>query len=76
MGGPEGGQKEKPARTLVYHLLDGARGVDFHRKEIIKAVNLRCFFGKLLPERVREVVRGISRLYAVWIWQVMRRMAI
>lgn len=57
--------KEKPGRTLVNHLLYGARRVDFHRKEIIKAVNLRCFFGELLPERIREVVRGISRLYAV-----------
>jgi hypothetical protein len=59
------GKKEKPARTLVDHLLDGARRVDFHGEKIIKAVNLRCFFGEFLPERIREIVRGVSRLYAV-----------
>ena len=52
-------KEEKPARTLVHHLLDGARRVDFHREEIIKAVNLRCFLRELLPERIREIVRGI-----------------
>ena len=58
-------KKEKQARTLVDHLLDGARWVDFHREEIIKAVNLRRFFGEFLPERIRKIVRGVSRLYVV-----------
>ena len=61
--GPEGEGRKKTARTLVDHLLDGARRVDFHREEIIEAVNLRCFLGEFLPERIREIVCGVGRLY-------------
>ena len=37
-------------QTLIYHLLDGARRVDLHRKEVFKAVYFCCFFGELLSE--------------------------
>jgi hypothetical protein len=36
--------------TLIDHLLDGARRVNLHRKEVVKAVYFRRFFGELLPE--------------------------
>jgi hypothetical protein len=37
-------------QTLIDHLLDGARRVDLHRKEVLKAVYFCCFFGELLSE--------------------------
>ncbi len=37
-------------QTLIDHLLDGARRVDLHGKEVFKAVYFRCFFGELLSE--------------------------
>lgn len=43
--------REKGAmQTLIDHLLDGARRVDLHRKEVFKPVYFCCFFGELLSE--------------------------
>ena len=49
-------------QTLIDHLLDRARRVDLHRKEVVKAVYFCRFFRELLPECIREVVCGIGRL--------------
>jgi len=42
--------KKGAMQTLIDHLLDGARWVDLHRKEVFKAVYFCCFFGELLSE--------------------------
>ena len=52
-------------QTLIDHLLDRARRVDLHRKEVVKAVYFCRFFRELLPECIREVVCGIGRLCEV-----------
>ena len=49
-------------QTLIDHLLDRARRVDLHRKEVVKAVYFCRFFREFLPECIREVVCGIGRL--------------
>ena len=37
-------------QTLIDHLLDGARRVDLHRREVFKPVYFCRFFGELLSE--------------------------
>ena len=48
--------------ALLNHLLNGARRVDFHGKQVVEPVHFCCVLGKLLAERIREVVRRISGL--------------
>lgn len=48
--------------TLFDHLLDGARGVDFHGKQVVKPVDLGRVLGELLTKSVGEVVSRVRRL--------------
>ena len=48
--------------ALLDHLLNGARRVDFHGEQVVEPVHFCCILGKLLAERIREVVRRIGGL--------------
>ena len=50
--GKGSGTKPKRKRTLVDHLLDRTRRVDFHGIEVLEPVHFRRLFGELLSERV------------------------
>ena len=49
-------------RTLLDHLLDRARRVDLHRKEVVEAIDFRRLLGELLAKRVGQIVCWIRRL--------------
>lgn len=51
--------------TLLYHLLNGTRWIDLHREKVIKAINFRSIFRKLLTEGIREIVSWIRGLRVV-----------
>lgn len=51
-----------PKRTLFDHLLNCTRRVDLHSEQIVKPVDLRRILGKLLPKRIRQIVRWIGGL--------------
>ena len=44
--------ERKRNNTLLDHLLDRARMVDLHRKEVVEAIDLGRLLGELLAKRI------------------------
>ena len=68
------GRYETTQRTLLYHFLQGAAGVDFHSIEVVKTIHARCVFGEFLTKCIRQIMCWISWLchYNTWTHELVR----